>query len=72
MRKSLSRVMSATPTKVCKRGRKPKIDVVKHSSCKFHGVNFTSGGGKASFENLFSPSGREESVASVGARLGFH
>ena len=26
---SLNRVMSATPTKVCKRGRKPKIDIVK-------------------------------------------
>jgi len=51
--------MSATPTKVCKRGRKPKIDIVKNSSCRFCGVNFTSGGGRASFENLFSPSGRE-------------
>jgi len=62
MRKSLSRVMSATPTKVCKRRRKPKKDIVKNRSCRFYGVNFTSGGGRASFENLFSPSGREENV----------
>jgi len=65
MRKSLSHVMSATPTKVCKRGRKPKIDIVKNSSCRFYGVNFASGGGRASFENLFSPSGREESVGLI-------
>lgn len=57
--------MSATPTKVCKRGRKPKIDIQKNSSCRFCGVNFTSGGGRASFENLFSPSGREESVGLI-------
>ena len=58
--------MSATPTKVCKRGRKPKIDIhKKNSSCRFCGVNFTSGGGRASFENLFSPSGREESVGLI-------
>ena len=43
MRKSLSHVMSATPTKVCKGGRKPKIDIVKNSSCRFYGINFTSG-----------------------------
>jgi len=49
MRKSLSHVMSATPTKVCKKGRKPKIDI----------------GGRASFENLFSPSRREESVGLI-------
>ena len=65
MRKSSSRVMSATPTKVCKRGRKPKIDIQKNSSCRFCRVNFTSGGGRASFENLFSPSGREESVGLI-------
>ena len=51
VRKSSSRVMSATPTKVCKRGRKPKIDIQKNSSCRFCRVNFTSGGGRASFEN---------------------
>ena len=34
----------------------------KNSSCRFCGVNFTSGGGRASFENLFSPSGRVESA----------
>ena len=58
--------MSATPTKVCKRGRKLKIDIQKKSSsCRFCGVNFTSGGGRASFENLFTPSGREESVGLI-------
>ena len=65
MRKSSSPVMSATPTKVCKRGRKPKIDTQKKSSCRFCRVNFTSGEGRASFENLFSPSGREESVGLI-------
>ena len=65
MRKSSDRVMSATPTKICKRGRKPKIDILKNSSCRFCGVNFTSGGGRASFENLFSSSGREESVVLI-------
>jgi len=63
MRKSLSRVMSATATKVCNRGRKPKIDIVKNSSCRFYGVNFTSEGGRASFENLFSPSPAEKKVS---------
>ena len=56
--------MSATPTKVCKRGRKPKIDIQNNSSHKFCGVNFTSGGGRASFEKV-SPSGREESVGLI-------
>jgi len=65
VRKSSSRVTSATPTKVCKRGRKPKIDIQKNSSCRFCGVNFTSGGGRASFENLFSLSGREEGVGLI-------
>ena len=65
VRKSSSRVLDvSTPTKVCKRGRKPKRDIQKkkNSSCRFCGVNFTSGGRRALFENLFSPSGREESV----------
>ena len=57
--------MSATPTRVWKRGRKPKIDIKKNSNCRFRGVNFTSGGGRASFENLFSQSGREESVGLI-------
>ena len=65
MRKSSSRVMSATPKKVCKRGRKPKIDIQKNSSCRFCGINFTSGGGRASFENLFLPSAKEESVGLI-------
>ena len=37
----------------------------KNSSCRFCGVNFTSGGGRASFENLFSPSGRVESAGLI-------
>ena len=44
------------PQKVCKRGRKSKIDIQNNSSHKFCGINFTSGGGRASFEKL-SPSG---------------
>ena len=36
--------MSATPTKVCKRGRKPK----KKKTAAAAGVNFTSGGRRAS------------------------
>jgi len=65
VRKSLSRVMSTTPTKVCKRGRKPKIGIQKNSSCRFCGINFTSGGGRSSLENLFSPSGRKENVGLI-------
>ena len=65
VRKSSSRVMSATPTKVCKRGRTSKIDIQKNSSCRFCGVNFISGGGRASFENLFLPSGRKGSVGLI-------
>ena len=44
--------------------RGPKRDFQKHSICKFCGVNFTSGGERASFETPFSPVGqiREESV----------
>ena len=58
--------MSATPTKVCKRGRKPKIDIhKKKQQLQILWSNFTSGGGRASFENLFSPSGREASVGLI-------
>ena len=60
VKKYLSPVMSATPTKVCKKGR-PKIDIHKNSSCKFCVVSFTSGEGRASF----SPSGRDESVGLI-------
>jgi len=35
VRKSLSRVMSATPTKVCKRERNPKIDIQKTAAAHF-------------------------------------
>ena len=67
MRKSSQQnVGAATPTKICKRGRKPNINVKKNSSCRFCGVNFTSGGGRASFENLFSPSsGRVKSAGLI-------
>ena len=54
--------MSATQRK------KPKVDIVKNSSCRFCEVNFTSGGGRVSFENLFSSSGREESVGLILAK----
>ena len=40
--------------------RKPNVNVKKNSSFRFCGVNFSSGGGPALFENLFSPSGRVE------------
>ena len=58
----------ATPTKTCKRGRKPNVNIQKNSSCRFCGANFTSGGGRASFENLFLPSGRVESAGLILAR----
>ena len=65
------------PQKFVKVGRKPNVKVKKNSSCRFCGVNFSSGGGPASFENLFSPSGRVESAGlnlahccgSIGLRL---
>ena len=51
---SQENVGAATPTKICKRGRKPNVNVQKaNSSCRFCGVNFTSGGGRASFEIYF-------------------
>ena len=66
--------MAATPTKVCKRGRKPK-QYVRNNNCRFCGVSFTSAGGRASFENLFSPSGREETrglvLAECCSSIGF-
>ena len=52
--KSLSCLLSGTPTKFCKRGRKPKIDAQKNSSCRFGGVNFTSGGEIVSFDYMSS------------------
>ena len=65
VRNSSGRVMSATPTKVCKRGRKPKIDIQKKQQLQILWSNLYSGGGRASFENLVSPSGREESVGPI-------
>ena len=42
--------------------KKPNVNVKKNSSFRSCGVNFPSGGGPASFETLFSPSGRVESA----------
>jgi len=39
--------------------RGPKRDIQKHSICKFCGVNFNSGGERASFEKPFSPVGAD-------------
>ena len=41
---------------------KPNVNVQKNSSCRFCGINFNSGGGLSSFENLFSPPWRVESA----------
>ena len=58
--------------------RKPNENVKKrNSSCRFCGVDFTSGVGRGSFENLFSSPGRVESAGlilahcygSIGFRL---
>ena len=56
--------MSALPQRFVKEeeNQRETFKKKKKSSCRFCGVNFTSGGGRALFENLFSPSGREESV----------
>ena len=50
-----------------KGGRKPNVNVKKkkNSSCRFCRVNFTSGGGRGSFENLFSSLGRVESAGLI-------
>ena len=78
MRKSSQQNVGApTPTKICNRGRKPNVNGQKNSSCRFCGVNFTSGGRRASCKNLFSSSGRVESAGlilahccgSIGLRL---
>jgi len=42
--------MSATPTKVCKRGRKPKIDIVKKQQLQILWSKLYFIGGRASFE----------------------
>ena len=52
--------MSATPTKICKRGRKAK-EGNQNKNCRFCGKNFEAAGRRASFQNLFSPTSREES-----------
>ena len=78
MRKSSQQnVGAATPTKICKSRTETQCKILKNSSCRFCGVNFSSGRGPASFENLFSPSGRVESAGlilahccgSIGLRL---
>lgn len=38
---------------------------LKNSSCRFYGIKCTSGEGRAPFENLILPSGREESVGLI-------
>ena len=52
------------PTIVFKKGRKPKVDIKKKTAAADSAeLVFTfgsSGGARASFENLFLPSGREE------------
>ena len=50
------------PQKFVKVGPKPNVKVKKNSSCRFCGVNFSSEGEPASFENLVSPSGIVESA----------
>ena len=74
---SQENVGAPTPTKICNRGWKPNVNVQKNRSCRFYGVNFTSGGRRASFKNSFSSSGRFESAGlilahccgSIGLRL---
>ena len=50
----------STPTKLCIRVKKPKIDS-HNNNCRFSGASFTSDGAGV-FENLFLPSGRQESA----------
>ena len=57
------------PQKFVKGDGNLNVNVKKNSICRFCGVNFTSGGGRASFENLFSPSGRVESARLILAHL---
>ena len=47
----------STPTKLCKRGWKPKIDS-HNNNCRFCGASFTSNIAGV-FENVFLPSGRQ-------------
>ena len=67
MRKSSQQnVGAATPTKNCKMGRKPHVNVKKKKKAAVVDfVESTSGGERASFENLFSPSGRVESAGMI-------
>ena len=65
------------PQKFVKVGRKPNVNVKKIAVLDFVELTFFSGGGSASYENLFSPSGRVESAGlnlahccgSIGLRL---
>lgn len=56
--------MSVTPTKICKRGRKAK-EGNQNKKCRFCGTNFEVAGRRVSFQNLFSPTSREESPGSI-------
>ena len=50
------------PQKFVKVGRKPNVNVKKIAVLDFVELTFLQGEGPASFENLFSPSGRVESA----------
>ena len=52
--------MSATPTKICKRGRKAKAGK-QNKNFRFCGTNFEAAGKRVSLQNLFLPTLREES-----------
>ena len=56
--------MSAKPTKICKRGRKAK-EGNQNKICRFCGTNFEAAGRRVSFQNLFSPTSREESAGLI-------
>ena len=56
--------MSAKPTKICKRGRKAK-EGNQNKTCRFCGTNFEAAGRRVSFQNLFSPTSREESAGLI-------
>ena len=52
--------MSATPTKICKRGRKAKAGK-QNKNFRFCGTNFEAAGKRVSLQKLFLPTLREES-----------
>ena len=56
--------MSATPTKICKPGRKAKAGK-QNKNFRFCGTNFEAAGKRVSLQNLFLPTLREESPALI-------